>query len=370
MRKLKLLYKRIPYGLKHPLQNKYNKSIIIEKFNMQKDNNLKYLFENNEAGIWMNSFHKLWGSNKNISEILCAFTEDKIEFVKKLDKAVEGPILISVVKNEGHRIESFINHYRLIGVKKFAILDNNSNDGTREWLCNQEDCEVFLTEQPYSTYRREGWINRIISFYGFNKWYVVVDSDEHLVYSNHETVDINQFISLVKEKGYKRVRSLMLDMYPKEKINPDESDLNSNYISQYSYFDKDTYTVTNELGGLMVKGGPRKRIFDLEVYLTKHPIFYFQVGDIQGHSHYQYPYSKNQGLPCFAALLHYKFLNSDLKKYEDRVKSNSFYNGSEEYKQYLNVFNRNRGITFYYEGSEEYVNSKSLSEIDFIKQLK
>lgn len=369
MRKLKLLYKRIPYALKHPLQNKYNKSIIEEKFDMQKDDNLKYLFKRNEADTWKNNFHKLWGSNKNINEILCAFTDDKIELVKSCDKEEEGPILISVVKNEGHRIKSFINHYRVIGVKKFAILDNNSNDGTREWLCNQDDCEVFLTHQPYSTYRREGWINRLLSHYGFNKWYIVVDSDEHLVYPDNEIIDINQFISIIKDKGYSRVRSLMLDMYPKEEINPDKTNIDSNYISQYSYFDKDTYTVTEELGGLMVKGGPRQRIFNLDVYLTKHPIFYFQAGDIQGHSHYQYPYNKNQGLPCFSALLHYKFLNSDLKKYEERVKSQSFYNGSEEYKQYLELFKNNKDITFYYENSKKYENSKSLLEIDFIKHL-
>lgn len=358
----------------NPVKRRQNRKLINEKFSSSKDGELIYLFEKNEEETWKNSFMKLFETNPHTHEILNSFTQNHIQLLKKPLRDEFSPILISVVKNENDRIQTFINHYRKIGVKHFAILDNNSSDGTREWLCQQKDCDVFYTEEQYSTHKREAWINRLLSYYGFNKWYLVVDSDEHFVYPECESKNITDLISYLNNNKYKRVRSLMLDMYPKESIvsqNTHFKDLHRfNYTSIYSYFDKDTYEVFKEDVGIMIKGGPRKRIFNLDVYLTKHPLFLFEEGDIQGHSHYQNPYIKNEDLPCFSVLMHYKFLNTDLNKYEQRVKEGSFYNGSEEYKRYLNLFKNENELSFYYEGSRKYNNSKSLLDIELISDIK
>lgn len=346
------------------------KRLINNMFEIHKDNNLKYLYEKEEETYWRKSFLKLILNDKNSVEILKAFTNNQIDLIKAKYPKENNPILISVVNNEMVRIQKLFDHYRSMGIQNFVILDNNSTDGTKEWLCKQTDCEVYSTEETYTTQKREAWINRLISYYGFNRWYLVVDSDEHFVYQDMETNDINHFISQIKLKGYKRVRSLMLDMYPKSNVfSQTELDRNNDFISKYSYFDKNTYTIKKESFGLIVQGGPRKRIFNLNVYLTKHPLFYFQHGDIQAHSHYQYPYKKNKDLPCFSALLHYKFLDSDISKYKERVKAGSFYNGSEEYRNYLNLFNNNESVNFFYEGSVKYENSNSLKEIKLLQKI-
>ena len=83
--------------------------------------------------------------------------------------------------------------------------------------------------------------------------------------------------------------------------------------------------------------------------LTKYPLFYFIKGDIQCGSHFQYPFSPNCGVPCTTALLHYKFLKSDLEKYMDRVKLGNYANGSEEYKKYIEVYNKGKNISLYNE---------------------
>lgn len=357
-----------------PIKRIQNKRLINERFSKSKDGELIYLFEKNEEEIWKNSFLELFETNHNTSEILNSFTQDNIRLLNKPLRDGIGPILVSVVKNENNRIQSFMDHYRKIGIKHFAILDNNSIDGTREWLCQQKDCDVFYTEEQYSTHKREAWINRLLSHYGFNKWYLVVDSDEHFVFPECESKNINDLISFLKKNKYKRVRSLMLDMYPKENIMSQnthfENIIHDDFTSIYSYFDRNTYKVFKEDVGIMIKGGPRKRVFNLDVYLTKHPLFFLEEGDIQGHSHYQYPYIKNKDLPCFSVLMHYKFLNTDLNKYEQRVKEGNFYNGSEEYKTYLNLFKNESELSFYYDGSRKYNNSKSLSDIGIISDIK
>ncbi|PRT03972.1 glycosyltransferase family 2 protein [Bacillus wiedmannii] len=370
---LRVLNKKVPFFIKHPIKSHNYKKIINNKFSKAQDNNLKHLYQNQDDLHWRKAFYKLWCTNQNTHEILNAFTENRIDLINGHSQNNEGPILVTVVKNEIKRIQTFLNHYRSIGFQRFVILDNNSNDGTHEWLCNQPDCDVFCTEEPYSTHKREGWINRLLSHYGFNQWYLVVDSDEHFVYPGIEQEDINYFISLIKDKGYERIRSVMLDMYPKDNIILDkkENSENEDYVAEYSYFDKTNYKVLEVHEGLMVSGGPRERIFNLKVCLTKHPLFYFRKGDIQGHSHFPYPYKKNKSLPCFSALLHYKFLNSDLNKYKQRVEEGNFYNGSEEYKQYLQLFGDNKdNFTFFYQGSAKYENSKSLLQVEIIEEIK
>ncbi|MGR5861201.1 MULTISPECIES: glycosyltransferase family 2 protein [unclassified Bacillus cereus group] len=371
MKPLMFIKKKIALFIRKPIlpteRLRYRK-IVDDKFYEAKNHSLKYLYDKQEEKQWKNAFYKMLCANKNGHEILCAFTDNQVELVNASLREDEGPILISIVKNEKKRIPTFFKHYRDMGIKHFAILDNDSNDGTREWLCLQDDCDVFYTSETYSTQKREAWVNRLLSHYGHNRWYLVVDSDEHFVYPGMESQNINEFISSIKEKGYERVRSLMLDMYPKDNINFITNEKDEDYTAQYSYFDKSSYKVTKEHFGILVSGGPRKRIFDLDVYLTKHPLFYFNTGDIQGHSHYQYPYQKNKNLPCFTALLHYKFLNSDISKYEQRVKVGNFYNGSEEYKQYLKRFNNRDDFSFFYDGSIKYQNSDSLFEIEVIEK--
>ncbi|WP_025907742.1 glycosyltransferase family 2 protein [Priestia flexa] len=354
-----------------PIRSLQYKRLINYKFKSAKNNNLKYLVEKGELENWKSSFNDLLCSEKSAVNILNGFTDSHIELIKNTSHENKGPILISVVKNEINRIKPFITHYRELGVQHFAILDNNSDDGTREWLCQQEDCAVFSTKEAYTTQKRESWINRLLSHYGFNKWYLVVDSDEHFVYPNVENIKINDFINVMTKMGYKRVRSLMLDMYPKDFIQGVENDDNPfDYVLKYNYFDKNNYTIIDNGRGIMVNGGPRKRLFNVDVYLTKYPLFYLTDGDIQGHSHYQYPYKENRKIPCFSALLHYKFLGNDLKKYEQRVKEKSFYNGSEEYEKYLELFNSKEKFTFYHESSLEYKGSASLLEVDIIKDWK
>ena len=55
----------------------------------------------------------------------------------------EGVTLLSRVKNEAFFMRPFLSHYRSLGVKRFVFIDDNSNDGTREFLFEQSDCMVL-----------------------------------------------------------------------------------------------------------------------------------------------------------------------------------------------------------------------------------
>ena len=48
-------------------------------------------------------------------------------------------ILICVVKNELLLLEYFLTHYKTIGITHFIFIDNNSTDGSLEYIQNVTD---------------------------------------------------------------------------------------------------------------------------------------------------------------------------------------------------------------------------------------
>ena len=58
-------------------------------------------------------------------------------------------VVIACGRNEGHRLPSFLDYYRRLGVDRFLFVDNASSDGTRELLEHQPDVEYFMTTTSY-----------------------------------------------------------------------------------------------------------------------------------------------------------------------------------------------------------------------------
>jgi hypothetical protein len=311
------------------------------------------------------------------SDVAFEFLNAKIKILKehtspiKIDKT--EPILLCCVKDDLFRIKHFINHYRKLGFKYFIFLDNMSTDGTKEFLLEQPDTNVYVTDIGYNTNRREGWINRLLVYYGYDRWYLCVDSDEFFVYPNSETTEIQEFIGYCRKNKIKRVRSLLLDMYSNKNIfNKDIDEVET--LDEYCYFDYNSYINVSSYIMDIVLGGPRGRVFSqkeipFNCNLTKYPLFYYVKGDFQGCSHYQFPYKYNSNSDCLSALLHYKFMKQDLEKYKIYATSENYSSGSIEYKRYIEALEKTGKINFYYDKSAKYTNSDSLKIINFIKSI-
>ena len=319
---------------------------------------------------WKKGFRSFVLAQPSEFEVAEAFYQYPPRAVRTVCFQKDEPILIVLTKNEIYRMHKFLPHYRRLGVKQFAVIDNGSTDGTVEYLMDQKDVALFEAVQPYRTNRREAWINRIIAYYGFDRWYIIVDSDELLVYDGAEKHEIGDLIHLAEKNKIKRIRGILLDMYPKTLNMNGADDIGDDPYSVYTYFDTDTYT---SQGGVMfeaVRGGFRKRIFGSDALLTKYPVVYFEKGDIQGKSHFEFPYRYNLNVPCWAGLLHYKFLSGDMKKIRDIAASGNYFGGSTQYKQYINVIDQNAGvIDALYSGSQEYANSHDIVKTGVISGI-
>jgi len=308
--------------------------------------------------IWLRNFRKraLNSVGFSVFPMFREFIKTDIFIVRKINfKMNKDLIAICVIKNDLEKLKKFLEHHRKLGIKQFAFLDDNSSDGTKEFLLVQNDVELFESRDSFFTDRKTAWINRILAYYGFDRWYAVLDSDELLVYDNCEIYKIDEFIISIEKENITAVSGKMIDMY---------------FHNGMEYFDKTGYFGGKYAGFIPnPTGGMRYRIFKMQASLGKTPLFFMDNKTIY-HIHCLFPFEKNFQRKNILALLHYKFLEGDLEKYKERVKNKSMYKGSEEYKQYIEKMN-DGNLSFYDKNvSEKFIGSCSLVENNLLEKLK
>ncbi|KZL05361.1 hypothetical protein PsAD2_04286 [Pseudovibrio axinellae] len=89
--------------------------------------------------------------------------------------------LICVLRDEFDILPAFLNHYRSIGVTSFYFVDTGSSDGTRNYLLNQNDVQLYTADGGYPQANAGvDWVNEIGQQHCIGKWTIVVDADEFL----------------------------------------------------------------------------------------------------------------------------------------------------------------------------------------------
>ena len=281
-----------------------------------------------------------------------------------------SPILICVEKDDLMRVKLLIDHYSSLGVRRFAFVDDGSKEDTLLFFKGLQNCEVFKANKAYTTVRRQVWINKVINYYGYNRWYIIVDSDELLSFGQ-ET--ISEFISFLDKKGLSSAKAILLDMFSPHCLY-DDSVKEYNDITRI--YDKFSNNYRLEIGNndIRIRGGARELFFDFShnktrksPVVSKYPVIKVGFEDILIDSHYYV--SANNKLPSYpdCILRHYKFLPQDKEKYFLRVNSGVFKNNSAEYKVYLNQKFDRESYSKVVSGLHSYVDYTSCSVIDILK---
>lgn len=279
--------------------------------------------------------------------------------IKILNKNI---YLISVLRDEELLLPYFIDYYKNIGIDQFILIENNSTDRSVEYIKSRKDCNIILFSTQ-SSYKENlfgtKWVNYILDMYCKNKWCIVVDIDE-LIKIEYENNLIN-FVNKLEKYNYNLVYCLLLDMYPKCINN--EYLKGSNFLEHSNYYDK--YIEENieieylHNKSLLIKGGVRKRLFNLNCSISKIPIFKYtfynfnidigchlfkckKCGELWKKPDKHFNNSEFRISPKLELLLHFKFIKPDLKNFfQKRINLNQDWNNSNEYKNYIKNFNEN-----------------------------
>ncbi|WP_085804860.1 glycosyltransferase family 2 protein [Roseovarius albus] len=282
-------------------------------------------------------------------------------------------LLFSTLRDEKVRLPYFLEYYRDRGVAHFLIVDNGSEDGSREYLAEQEDVSLWTTKASYLKSRfGVDWLNWLQRKYGHGHWTLVVDPDELFVYPFCDTRSIRALTDWLDVSQVRSFGAMLLDMYPKGRIDQVQYRAGQDPIEIASWFDPGNYTISknNQYGNLWIQGGARARVFFPDqpkkapalnkIPLVKWDRKYAYVSS----THMLLPrglnltYDEWGGEKASGALLHVKFLDTFTSKAAEELKRKQHYAQSSEYKAYAQSVQENPEL--WCNWSEKYINWRQL----------
>jgi hypothetical protein len=310
-------------------------------------------------------------------------------------------------RNERLRLPAFLKHYRTLGVDRFFIVDNDSSDGTCEYLAGQPDVRVFRTAARFREARGgTEWLNALLAEFGAGGWCVTVDIDELLVYPGSEQVPLRTLTNYLDQRGVEALACMMLDMYPDGPLNATAYVAGDDPLAAAPYFDAGPYVRrrVDLCPGILIRGGMRERVFypefrsrgiaarlfDTMVYrvvlrmpvlknlrqaqvlrrptppcLTKVPVVRWDDRSKYLQStHWVSPKAVAQ---ITGALLHVKFLGDFHDRAVDDATRGEGYDGSSEYIRYARKLDEDPNLPFVYDGSTRFEGTAQLVRMGLMR---
>ena len=282
-------------------------------------------------------------------------------------------LLFCTLRNERIRLPWFLQYYRDLGIGHFFFVDNDSDDGSREYLAAQPDVSLWTTDSSYKNSRfGMDWLTALLRRYGHGHWCLTVDVDEFLIYPFCETRPLRALTDWLDTSGIRAFSAMLLDMYPKGPIQEQPYREGQNPFEIAEWFDSGNYTISRNwgYGNLWIQGGPRARTFFASnpraaPALNKVPL-------VRWHRSYAYISSTHMLLPrglnlafdewggekASGCLLHAKFLDTFAVKAQEEMARGEHYADSREYKAYLEGLKEQPD--FWCKWSEKYINWRQL----------
>lgn len=292
----------------------------------------------------------------------------------RTDAIKPGDILLfCTLRDEMIRLPYFLQYYRDLGVSHFLMVDNDSSDGGREYLASQSDVSLWTTRASYKRARfGVDWLNWLQHKYAHEHWTLVVDPDELFVYPFCDTRPIRALTDWLDVSQVRSFGAMLLDMYPKGRLDAVPYKQGQNPIEIASWFDPGNYTIEKNpfYGNLWIQGGPRARVFFPDApkkapALNKIPL-------VKWNKRYAYVSSTHMLLPrglnlvydewggeqASGVLLHAKFIDTFTEKAREELVRKQHYSSSLEYAAYSERLCENPEL--WCKWSEKYINWRQL----------
>ncbi|UWR28210.1 glycosyltransferase family 2 protein [Sulfitobacter sp. S223] len=282
-------------------------------------------------------------------------------------------LLFCTQRNEKIRLSYFLDYYRKQGVNHFFFVDNDSDDGALDYLRNQPDVSVWHTRASYRRSRfGADWLNWLQRKYAHGHWVLTVDPDEFLVYPFCDTRPLRALTDWLDASSIKSFSAMLLDMYPKGRLDEQPYRSGQDPIEIASWFDSGNYSMARNAAftNLWIQGGPRARVFFAEEpekapALNKVPLVKWDEKYVYVSStHMLLPRGLNQvydewgGEKASGVLLHAKFIDTFGAKAAEELERGEHYAGSVEYRAYAERVKENPQL--WCKWSEKYINWRQL----------
>jgi len=282
-------------------------------------------------------------------------------------------LLFSTLRNEAVRLPYFLQYYRQEGINHFLFVDNDSDDGGREYLAEQPDVSLWTTKASYRKSRfGVDWLNWLQMRYAHEHWALVVDVDEFFVYPFCDTRPIRGLTDWLDNTGIRSFSAMLLDMYPKGPLTAQPYQPGQDPFEIAAWFDSGNYMIQHNpaYGNLWIQGGPRARVFFADdparaPALNKIPLVKWNRRYCYASStHALLPrglnlvYDNQGGEKASGCLLHAKFLDTFPAKAREESQRREHYRQAQEYHAYAQ--GDEEGPDLWCRWSEKYINWRQL----------
>jgi hypothetical protein len=289
------------------------------------------------------------------------------------DYGRDAILLVAVLRNERIRLPYFLRYYRDLGVTHFLMVDNASDDGSRDYLAAQPDVSLWTTRASYRASRYGAdWINWLLMRHGGGHWILAVDVDEFFIYPFCDTRPIRALTDWLDAGGVRSFPAMVLDMYPKGPVDAEPYREGGNPFDIANNFDGGNYMIARNgfYGNLWIQGGPRARTMFADrpreaPSLNKVPL-------VKWHWSYCFVSSTHMLLPrrlnlvfdewggekASGCLLHAKFLSTFKAKVAEELERRQHFAESREYIAYAETLRDDADM--WCKWSEKYINWRQL----------
>lgn len=253
------------------------------------------------------------------------------------------------LRNERQRLPFFLDHHRKLGVDHFLIVDNDSTDGSRDYLLRQPDVSLWGTGDSYKLSRFGlDWLTWLQLRHAHGHWCLTLDVDELLIYPYWATRPLKALTEWLDLSEVRSFGALMLDMYPKGPLGTQSYQPGQNPVEVLAWFDSGNYSVQvqTRMRNLWIQGGARaRRFFAAEPHraptLNKVPLVKWNRRYVYVNStHAILPRSLNRvydelgGEKASGVLLHTKFLPEITGKSREEQARRQHFANSDLYQVY------------------------------------
>ncbi len=244
--------------------------------------------------------------------------------------AMDGKVIaFSVVYNGMDYLPPYFDHYRALGIKSFVIVDNDSSDGTRDYLAQQPDVCLYAHSGSFrAAAHGVAWINPLIQRYARGKWALFVDVDEHFVFPlSDQGRSIVDLVDYAQSIGAGSFASFMLDLFATPRSF-------AKGFSGHRYFDPQYLRYPSVAPPFItVQGGVRGRLTGRHFLITKSPLVRVDrdLHFTENNHHHSYLTTSD----VTTALLHNKFVGDTQHKFTEAVTRGEHFLGGRFYRDML-----------------------------------
>jgi hypothetical protein len=228
-------------------------------------------------------------------------------------------VAVIAARNERARLPFLLEHHRRLGVDRFLVVDNGSDDRSVDYLLGEPDTIVWRTTGSFLRANcGAAWADLLLRRHGGGRWCLALDADELFVYPGFEHRDLRDLCADLDRDGATCYRALHVDMYGDGRLSDTTYRPGQDPLEVFPYFDRAYYRLRIPFDGPQRNitnywGGVRARMFggNLGGYLlNKVPLFRYSAGETMMSGFHWIDRPTSEIAAGRGALLHFKYTST------------------------------------------------------------